>query len=346
MRFTFPILTLCIGGAQRMLAEIINGLVRRGHDVTIIMPPQGVIEYPIHARVIRTKKDYTIQESDYPNSDIVVSNFHLVVPSAQAASSNKKGIHVRLSLCYEPTFLPDNDVTFPTYHLTPHLVVLSKWQQELIYLNHGIKGHIVPVGISTSFSNLKIRNPHSPLNISAIIRKPEGGFSWHREQDYLLKHLKRVKKLYPNVRINLFTPPNEFASSPILQSIKAQGLFRHLTPADDRELNYHYNETDIFVSSSTYDSASLPGLEAMKCGAALVTTYAGGNMDYCQHEKNALVSYRYQHRLSEDIIRLINHPQIRQNLAAEGEKEAAKWTWERSVSLFENAMKRIIQHRK
>jgi len=38
MRFTFPVLNLSIGGAQRMLVELVNGLVQRGHDVTVLMP--------------------------------------------------------------------------------------------------------------------------------------------------------------------------------------------------------------------------------------------------------------------------------------------------------------------
>lgn len=343
MKFTFPIITLCKGGAQRMLAEITNGLVIKGHDVTILMPPQGVVDYPINAKLIRTKKD-TIEESDYPKSDVIISNFYTLVHSAQAASQQGKGLHVRLSLCYEPTFLPDNHITFPTYYVTPNLIVLSKSQQQLIYLDHGIHGHIVPVGISSTFKNMHIREKSSPLQISAIIRKAEGSMSWHREQDYLFSQLEMVKKKHPNVIINLFTPPDEFYSSPSLIALRETNTFRCFTPADDTELCYHYNHTDIFVNSSIYDSASIPGLEAMKCGAALVTTYNGGNLDYCRHEENALMSYRYQNRLGLDILRLIDDPSLRTRLVQSGEKEAAKWTWERSVDAFEQAIQKMMMN--
>lgn len=341
MRITFPILTLCKGGAQRMLAELANGLVNKGHDVTILMPPQGDLEYDILGTLIRTPT-YQILESDYPKSDLIVSNFYTIVPAAQAASENGKGTHVRLSLCYEPTFLPDNHVTFRTYHM-PNLLVLSKWQQQIIYLNHGVKGHIVPVGVSSAFRNLHIRNPNNPLQISAILRTPEGGFSWHREQDYLIEHLKLVKKHCPQVIINLICPPKELAISSSLQQLRNSGIFRFFTPGNDTELCYHYNHTDIFVNSSTYDSASLPGLEAMKCGAALVTTYAGGNLDYCRHEENCLLSYRYENRLFHDIMRLISDPDLRGRLALAGEKEAATWTWEKSVAAFDQAITEILK---
>lgn len=80
----------------------------------------------------------------------------------------------------------------------------------------------------------------------------------------------------------------------------------------------------------------------MKCGAALVSTYNGGNLDYCLHEENALVSYRFENRLSHDILRLVNDRSLRNRLALEGEKEAKNWTWERSITTFEKAINEML----
>lgn len=182
MRFTFPVLNLSIGGAQRMLVELVNGLVQRGHDVTVLMPPGEWSEYPLYANVIQSK-GIPFTADDFPYSDVIVSNFYTTVPAAHQASQRGKGVHVRLSLCYEPTFLPHSHLSFPTYHATPHLLVLSTWQQKLIQLLHGIRGHLVPVGVGRMLRNLGIRKPTTRPHIAAVLRKPEGGFSWH--QDYL-----------------------------------------------------------------------------------------------------------------------------------------------------------------
>lgn len=342
MNYTFPVLNLSIGGAQRMLVALVNGLAQRGHDVTVLMPPGEPSEYPIRARVIRSK-GASITADDFPQSDVIVSNFYTTVQAAQLASQQGKGVHVRLSLCYEPTFLPHSPLSFPSYNATPHLLVLSTWQQNIIQLNHGIRGHIVPVGVSPSFRNLGIRKLDVPPHIAAILRKPEGGFSWHRDQDNLIQSLLQVKSQYPDIKLSLFCPPGELYTSPSLQQLASTGPFRVLTPKDDAEMCYHYNEAHIFVSSSTYDAASLPGLEAMRCGAALVTVYNGGNADYCRHEVNCLMSYRYENRLVHDLLRLIQDPRLRVQLAGEGEREAANWTWERSVDAFEAAISRILQ---
>lgn len=345
MKFTFPIITLSMGGAQRMLAELVNGLVERGHDVTILMPRCGIIEYAMKAKIIRTRQLDYIDVDEFPQSDFIISNYYTIVSGSQVASEQGKGVHIRLSLCYEPSFLPNNDITFRTYHLTRHLLVLSAWQQQLIALNHGVMGHIVPVGISPSFRNEHVRDRQNRLHISAILRRPEWGHVWHREQDYLLYHLQLIKAQYPDVSINIFTPPYEYSTSPYLQSLKKQYDFRFLQPVDDKAMSRHYSEAHIFVSSSTYDTAQIPGLEAMRCGAALVTTYAGGNMDYCRNGDNCLLSYRYENNLSDHIRQLIENPALRKKLAAAGEDEAAKWTWKRSLDKFEDALYAITGKR-
>lgn len=337
MRFTFPILTLSHGGAQRMLVELTNGLTALGHQVVIVMPLGGAVSYHVHSTLLVT--DYTLlRESDFPVSDMIVSNFFTTVPVAQEASRNGKGIHVRLSLCYEPLFLPRSEVSFPSYNITDKLIVLSRWQQDLIELTHGISGRIVPVGINSSFRNMQIRHRlQEPLNITAILRKVEFGFSWHRDQDYLIEQLDFVKQNFPWVNINFISPPDEFYTSDWLQAMKTSGKYRFFTPSNDEELCYHYNGADIFVSSSIFDTGSLPGLEAMRCGAALVTVYSGGNLEYARHEENCLLSYRHENRLAADVIRLIQDPALRNRLAAQGEADSLEWTWENSVKMMEEA---------
>jgi glycosyltransferase involved in cell wall biosynthesis len=340
MRFTFPILTLCKGGAQRMLVEIVNGLAHRGHQVTILMPSGGEVHFRLQAKLLKTNHP-VLKESDYPPGDVIVSNYYLTVPTARLASEQGKGKHIRLSLCYEPTFLPDNHISFPTYHTTKRLIVLSKWQQQMIYLLHGIRGTIVPVGVDRIFRNMHIREAQPHLTIAAIIREPEG-FAFHRDQHYLLHQLDQVKRIYPNIQIHLICPHRELVNSPALQSIRSSNRFRFFTPANDEELCYCYNQTDIFVTSSTYETANLPGLEAMKCGAALVATNAGGNEDYCRHEQNCLLSYRHESRLRANIVRLLDNSVLRKRLAVRGEEDVKKWTWERSIMKFQQAVMQYI----
>lgn len=342
MRLTFPVLTLSRGGAQRMLTELANRLAEIGHEVIVLMPARSPVEYEMKCPVVFSSGD-ALSELDYPYGDIIISNYYTTVPVAQRASEQGKGIHVRLALCYEPTFLPDNNLSFASYNITRNLFVLSRWQQEIVRANHGIKGRIVPIGVNPDFNNMHIRDGTRlhPV-VSAIMRKPEGGFSGHREQDYLLQQLDRVKEMHPEVEIYIITPPGEYAESVILQTLLAGGRYQLRTPASDAELAFHYNESDIFVSSSTYDTGSLPGLEAMRCGAALVTVYSGGNLEYCVHGHNCLMSYRYENRLAEDVSMLIRDKDLRRRLAAKGEQDSQRFTWERSMQIFQTELFEVM----
>ena len=342
MRYILPVYTLCHGGAQRMIAELANRLVETGHEVLIVMPSQGVVEYEIKARILQVKETI-LQSRHIPKGDVILSNFYTTAYPAQQASEEGKGLHVRLSLCYEPTFLRDNQYSFPSYHLTPHLLVLSRWQQDMIFLNHGIKGRIVPIGVSHFFQNMQIREQlNGPLSITSIYRKEEGDFSWHREQKYLLAELDLVKAAHPEVTLNLITPPGEYADSEDIQFLQSTGKYNIFTPENDEELRYHYNQTDIYVSSGSYDTGSLPGLEAMRCGAALVACYSGGNTEYAVHERNCLMSYRYENRLAKDVIRLIEDDHLRLKLAKNGERDSNVFTWEKSYSELERIVNDIV----
>ncbi|MFC3748107.1 glycosyltransferase family 4 protein [Paenibacillus sp. GCM10012306] len=343
MKLTFPILTLSKGGAQRMLAELANRLAGFGHDVTILMPRNGIVEYPMNCKIIYSAGPVGISAADFPFSDVIISNYYSTVAVSQQASEAGKGIHTRLTLCYEPTFLPDNNVSFASYNVTRNLFVLSNWQQSLVQLVHGIKGRIVPIGVNPDFYNMKLhREEGRRLIVSTILRKPEGGFSDHREQAYLIRQLNRVKECHPEVDIYLIIPPREFAESAMLQEFLHDPNYQIRTPANDVELCYHYNESDIFVSASTHDAGSLPGLEAMRCGAALVTTYAGGNMEYCSPGENCLMSYRYENKLAEDVLRLIQDPELLAKLALKGEQDSQRFTWQQSAEILQRELLEIL----
>ncbi|MFJ7470112.1 glycosyltransferase family 4 protein [Peribacillus frigoritolerans] len=342
IKFTFPILTLNKGGAQRMLVDITNFLVDRGHDVTILMLKNSNNEYDVRSKIIHGKSSDCLTVNDYPKSDIIVSNFYTTVDSAHQASQNGKGLHIRFSLCYEPIFLPDQHLSFTSYYKAPYLVILSKFQQELISLLSGLTGQIVPIYVNSIFQNLNIRHLNPTLQISAIVRMPEGGWAWHRDQDYLLQQLTIVKTQYPNIQINLICPPNEFKRSQTLQNIEKTNSFRFFTPANDEQLCKLYSQSDIFVTSSIYEAAPLPGLEAMKCGSALATVYAGGNIEYCRNEVNSLMSYRHESRLASDIIRLIDNPALRTQLAKQGQQDSEQWTLQRTASTFEKICKSAL----
>jgi glycosyltransferase involved in cell wall biosynthesis len=105
------------------------------------------------------------------------------------------------------------------------------------------------------------------------------------------------------------------------------------------------NDTSIFVQSSTAEGFGLTAVEAMLCGAALVTTDCGGSRDYAFHDHTALVSApRDADQLADHALALLDDAPRRVRIAEAGNREARGFTWERAASEFEAALYKIVEN--
>ena len=97
-----------------------------------------------------------------------------------------------------------------------------------------------------------------------------------------------------------------------------------------------YNAARIFLWTSEVEGFGLPPLEAMACGAALVTTDNGGSRDYAIPAETALVaSYPDTDGLVAAVLRLLDDDAERIRLATAGNALARTFTWERSGEKLE-----------
>ena len=124
----------------------------------------------------------------------------------------------------------------------------------------------------------------------------------------------------------LLPPNNSIASYVPLGFITGQRLRRA------------YSEAHILLSTSWYESFPLYPLEAMACGAAVVTT-PYGTEDYAQHLFNAyVVPPRDPEAAARALLHLYEDAEMRSNLAKQGLVEAKKHTWEKSVQRMQSLL--------
>lgn len=114
---------------------------------------------------------------------------------------------------------------------------------------------------------------------------------------------------------------------------------RYLPSPSDASLRSFYNASSIFVLPSLYEGWGLPGLEAMACGAALVTTDSLGVRGYAKHGENALVvPINQPGLLAKAVEQLLLDDALRQRLARQGSIDAQRFSWDRSVTALEAAL--------
>ena len=118
------------------------------------------------------------------------------------------------------------------------------------------------------------------------------------------------------------------------------------------DLNYGYlrgdryvralQETDLFVYPSLYDGFPAPPLQAMACGAALVTTAVEGVVEYARDGANCLLCPPGDAAALRDrTARLIGDPALRARLRAEGLKTAQAFSAERSAAELLGFLKEV-----
>jgi glycosyltransferase involved in cell wall biosynthesis len=127
-------------------------------------------------------------------------------------------------------------------------------------------------------------------------------------------------------------------------SEKRLGWVRFLLRPTDAELRAFYNRIGVFILPSHYEGWGLPGVEALACGAALVTADSVGNRDYAIDGETALVVPRARpDLLAEAVARLIEDEPLRRDLAARGHAFVQRFSWERATDALEKLLVESVQ---
>ncbi len=97
------------------------------------------------------------------------------------------------------------------------------------------------------------------------------------------------------------------------------------------DLRREYSTAHVALCPSWYESFPLYPLEAMACGAAVVTTSVGTD-DFARDQENALVAPpREPEMLARAVVQLFRDERLRKRLTENGIRTGAQFTWDRSV---------------
>jgi len=98
----------------------------------------------------------------------------------------------------------------------------------------------------------------------------------------------------------------------------------------DNELRALYSTCLLMNYPALYEGAGLPPLEAMACGAPVITTNTAAIAEMVGDGARLVFPRDYQ-VLAQSIVELLTDDQARQALAGLGKRRAAEFTWERAA---------------
>ena len=360
MKINYTMFGTGLTGGVRVLLEIANRLVERGHDVTItslgtekdhkwfpLKAKTIYVKIPIYVHVIRhvirkflrddwfnsypkaeTKKLVKVTPRDI---DINVATFCF---TAYSVFASEKGIPFYHMQHYEPLFFDDQllkKLAEGTYYLPLNKISNSIWLHNIIKDKYGVETPIVNPAIDHNvFYPREVKKESDKLRVVAFGKQTR----WKGFPE-LLKAMEIVMKKRNDVEFVVYGTRRPTYESRV--------PYKFVQSPSDEELAKLYSSADVVVTASWYESFPLPPLEAMACGAPVVTTRYGTE-DYAFHEKNALVvPPKDPETLADAILRLLEDEDLREQFRKEGPRTAKQFTWDKTVDKVEKLFKDALR---
>jgi len=115
----------------------------------------------------------------------------------------------------------------------------------------------------------------------------------------------------------------------------------------DQDLPALYSQALAFVYPSLYEGFGLPALEAMACGAPVITSRIPVIMETVG-DAARLVEPRDVRELTEALVELLTQPGARTQLSVAGLQRAGEFTWERTAQMtlevYRETLKAVPRH--
>lgn len=145
---------------------------------------------------------------------------------------------------------------------------------------------------------------------------------------YGIEAIKQVKAQRPNIQAVLFGKYAKPLNLP-------DWIEYYENPQQDFLVKKIYNRAKIFICSSLYEGWGLPAMEAMACGAAVVTTDCGGVRDFAIPNQTAIVCPIKDHEsIANSIIHLLDNNSLRMQIIENALQKIIEFDWQKNALTF------------
>jgi len=141
-----------------------------------------------------------------------------------------------------------------------------------------------------------------------------------RDQPYLTRLKNLIAQLHLENQV-YFIPP-----------IPEQGLFAL------------FQDYDIYLFPSLYEPFSLTLIHALQAGIPTIASTAGGNIEIVLHQKTGLLFRQSDAKhLSQQVIKLVNNPNLRALLGRQAQTYADRFTFDQMIGQVDAHLKRLSE---
>jgi glycosyltransferase involved in cell wall biosynthesis len=147
--------------------------------------------------------------------------------------------------------------------------------------------------------------------------------------------LQGLSKLRPDVQLRVFSGDRR------PRGISRSIYLRQPTVDQARDI---YSRSQVWIMASESEGFSMPVLEAMACGCAVVATDCGGPKDQIVDGQNGfLVPVGDVEQIISRVLLLLNNPDLRTRIQKNALETSRQFTWEKCVDALEATLGRLAR---
>jgi len=298
---------LGLNGGSITIISCANTLSDLGHDITVIDRMKNqCVGFPLKTKV---KHKIIKNINEFPECDVVIATDYKSVDSTIKISNNKCKLKIHYLRAWENWIMSENKIVNKILK-SPLVKVVNGICLQNKLKKFGIDSFLIHPGNDlNNFNNLNIRSDNK-IVIGGLYHTKHKT----KKSDLVLKIIKKLKKKYDNVELNMFGTPNNPNNVIIDKYVKKPSI---------KEKNKFYNKIDIWLATSELESLHIVPQEAMLCGATVVgtDTEMSGTKDYLMDGKTGLISKNNKNDFIEKIELLISNKELRNKLSENGRKK-------------------------
>jgi glycosyltransferase involved in cell wall biosynthesis len=357
MRISFVLPTVGMSGGIKVVAIYAKKLADKGYEVVLVSPPakeptfrqklKSLLKgsgWPkvkveeshldglgLNHVVLETYRPVT--DSDLPDADVVIATWWETAEWVNVLSPSK-GAKVYFIQHHEVfDYLPVERAA-ATYRLLLHKIVIAKWLLDVMKNEYGDNNvDLVPNSVDREQFHAEKRGKQTVSTVGFLFADTA-----FKGVDITLQAIKKLKETIPNLRVISFgsLSPDNFPQWD-------DTIEFYLSPAQDK-IRDLYAQCDVWITASRSEGFNLPAIEAMACRTPIVSTMTGWPMESIVSYENGILTD------VDDIDALADGAKWILSLSQEDWKSLSQnayetlteSTWERSTTLFENALHNAI----
>lgn len=278
----------------------------------------------VHRRSINSIVDNEIKKADI----IIATSVETAIPVSKLHAS--KGKKFYLIQDFENWNWSDEEV-YSTYKTGMTNIVVAEWLKKIVDKYSKQPSVLISNSINTEIFKVSSL-PESRSKHSIVFHYREAP---HKGAQYALETIRTLYSKYRDLIVYVVSindPPNDLPECCV--------FMKDLPPEEVAAVN---NKARVFMCSSVEEGFGLPGLEAMACGCALVSSEYRGVLEYAIDGKNALLSpVKNPKKMAANIIDLFENTELYNKIVKAGIETAEQRSLKKAGEKFEMLLKNSI----